>query len=153
MHSKVRVMATAYQPVFNNPVVILNIYPRGIQGMRQRGYVYKLRETKRHLTADGVLELEYDTSWSHNPDLHVRPDVIRVKLQFGVETIDNQKQRVRLVRLKLVGALERTMEIPVLKETPPEDLRPRGIYRKGSRPGASRRPRTPGPLGGPRRLD
>lgn len=129
MHSNVSLMATAYQPDFNNPALHLNIYPRGLSN--RRDHVYRMRVASKHITPDGVLEVTLESTYGRTDILKgKRPSVIR-----AVFKLDTEGKTVRKIRVKIVGVLVRSFEVPVHNKPAPERQRPRGIYRGKHAPG------------------
>jgi hypothetical protein len=119
MHKVIRVLATAYQPPFNNTTLQLRIYPKGSPQLR--GHVYRLSTVTKHLTADGVLRVTMQSSYEPSAKLRgIRPNVIVSK-----HTFDVGETKIRKVELTIVGILERKFEIAVQQNAPTESTRPR----------------------------
>ncbi|MBA44899.1 MAG: hypothetical protein CMF62_12990 [Magnetococcales bacterium] len=118
MHSNVSLMATAYQPDFNNPALHLNIYPRGLSN--RRDHVYRMRVASKHITPDGVLEVTLESTYGRTDILKgKRPDVIR-----AVFKLDTEGKTVRKIRVTIVGILARTFEVSVHNKPAPSALAP-----------------------------
>lgn len=123
MHKVIRVLATAYQPPFNNTTVQLRIYPRGLPQLR--GHVYKLSTVTKHLSADGVLRITMQSAYGPSEGLHgIRPNVVVSKHVFDVG-----EAKIKKVELTIVGVLERKFTIAVQQNAPAERS-PRGQRRR-----------------------
>lgn len=110
MHNNVRLLATAVQPQRTSSdrqtTLELRLYPRGT---RPRGYVYRVWTASKRLLPDGVMEVTLDSSYEPETALQGRrPNVIKSIIHYTSEGRD-----VRLIRVKIIGVLERTLEVPV----------------------------------------
>lgn len=129
MHNNVSLMATAYQPDFNNPALHLRIYPRGLN--KQPDKVYRMRVASERITDDGVLEVTLDSSYEYTKALKgKRADLIRNVIKF-----DTEGKRIKMIRVKIHGVFERNFEVPVHNRKAPAERRSRGIYRGAHAPG------------------